>query len=158
MKGQYLAVNLDPEGEDLSNSTFVPTTLRPKTFARSIFRQKESDQVLITNYAQSARWNLILGNDAALTKFFYGSFKDVRIWKSTRSDAELFSFRFNQAPLQDNLEANIKFMDGSFDVYDAAETNAGGPRYPKNEPKMKLLTTDLSNIICATDTYFNPDV
>lgn len=42
---------------------------------------------------------MFLGNDIERTKSFYGSFKDVRIWKSIRSDAELITFRFNQAPL-----------------------------------------------------------
>lgn len=49
-------------------------------------------------------------------------------------------------------------MDGSFDVYNAADTNTNGPRYPKNEPSMNLLPTDLTNIICASDTYFNYDL
>ena len=82
----------------------------------------------------------------------------MRIWKAARSDAQLYSYRFNQAELQYDLQGNIKFMDGSFDVYNEADTNTNGPRYPKNEPTMELLETDLSNIICATDTYFNPEI
>jgi hypothetical protein len=52
----------------------------------------------------------------------------------------------------------LKFMDGNRDVYNTADTNVSGPRYPKNEPSMQLLKTDLTNIICATDTYFDPAV
>ena len=91
------------------------------------------------------------------SKQFYGSFKDVRVWKIDRSDAEVFSFRFNQAQLSEDLCANLKFMDGSFDVYNDAETNSSGPRYPKTEPTMKLKPTDRYNIVCSVDTYFNAE-
>jgi len=60
--------------------------------------------------------------------------------------------------VQEDLEGNLKFMDGNRDVYNTADTNTSGPKYPKNEPNMQLLATDTSNIICATDTYFNPGV
>lgn len=48
-------------------------------------------------------------------------------------------------------------MDGSFDVYNDADTAANGPKYPKTEGSMSLLPTDKSNIICAADLYFNPE-
>jgi len=110
---------------------------------------------LIQNYSRAQRWNIILGNDPTRSKTFFGSFKDVRVWKSLRSDADLYTFRFNQANKDDNLEANLKFMDGSFDVYNDAERATNGPRYPKNEMTMNLLPTSPYNIVCAVDTYFN---
>ena len=82
------------------------------------------------------RWNIILGNDKVRSKSFYGSFKDVRVWKTARSDAELYSYRFNQAQDDADLQGNMKFMDGSFDVYNDADTTSNGPRYPKTESTM----------------------
>lgn len=98
-----------------------------------------------------------MGNNATYAAKFFGSFKDVRLWKSVRTDAELYSYRFNQVDVQEDLEGNLKFMDGSSDVYNSADIDTSGPKYPKNEPGMQLLPTDTNNIICATDTYFNPE-
>ena len=79
---------------------------------------------------------MILANDAQFTKEFYGSFKDVRLWKSARTDAELYTNRFNQVDIQDDLEGNLKFMDGNRDVFNSADSNTAGSKYPKNEPTM----------------------
>ena len=42
---------------------------------------------------------MVLGNDyespGVYSKHFTGSFKDVRLWKSARTDSELYSYRFN---------------------------------------------------------------
>ena len=90
VKGQYLAIDID-----LTNprDDFKEKTLRPKTFAQSIYTKPE---FILANQSQQYRWNVILGNRPQLDLVFFGSFKDVRIWKSVRTDAELFSFRFNQ--------------------------------------------------------------
>ena len=160
VKGQYLAINLESQDKserDIANSDFKTKILSPKTFAKHIYKFKDSEVVQILNESAPQRWNVILGNNVTVSASFYGSFKDVRLWKSTRSDAELYSNRFNQVENQDDLEGNLKFMDGSQDVYNSAESNTNGPVYPKNEAAMKLLPTDLSNIICAPDTYFNPE-
>ena len=64
------------------------------------------------NVAGENAWNVIIGNDKAFSKSFYGSFKDVRLWKSVRSDGELYSHRFRQVGRHSDLQANFKFMDG----------------------------------------------
>ena len=157
VKGVYLAINLDVDANTTNSSTFKEQSLRPKTFSKSILKADSSAVIQIFNQNRIQRWNVILGNDANFTASFFGSFKDVRVWKTTRSDAELFSKRFNQVLAQPALSCNLKFMDGSRDVYNAAQIDFSGPTYPKNEQTMKLLPTDLSIIVCATDTYFNPD-
>ena len=64
-----------------------------------------------------------MGGDAP--KSFVGSFKDMRLWKSARTDAELYSQRFNQIKDDDNLAGNLKFMDGSPFIFNAAEYDVG---------------------------------
>lgn len=89
MKGQYLAINL--QGQD----SFRDETLRPQTFAKTIFKRDPVPEILILNQQLAQRWNVILGNNVEREMFFFGSFKDVRLWKQSRTDAELYSFRFN---------------------------------------------------------------
>ena len=93
VKGQYLAVNINENGD--ADPAFLSATLRPKTFANSIYKQ--TSEILVNeNLASQHRWNVILGNNGNFDKYFAGSFKDIRLWKAARSDAEIFSFRFNQ--------------------------------------------------------------
>jgi len=98
-----------------------------------------------------------LGNRASYDLTFYGSFKDVRLWKTARTDAELYSFRFNQVSGQDSLAGNLQFMDGSPYIKNAADNNISGLQFANIEPGMQLIASDGQNIICATDTYFDPD-
>lgn len=48
-------------------------------------------------------------------------------------------------------------MDGNPYVKNAAITNSSGVQFANIEPDMQLLQADDSNIICATDTYFDYD-
>ena len=64
------------------------------------------------NVSGANAWNIIIGNDKAFSKSFYGSFKDMRLWKVVRSDGELYSHRFRQVGRHSDLQANFKFMDG----------------------------------------------
>lgn len=103
------------------------------------------------------RWKVILGNDGTQSKYFAGSFKDVRLWKSARTDAELYSYRFNQVPNHPDLEGNLKFMDGNPYVKNAAISNENGVQFANIEPDMQLIDANETNLICATDTYFDFD-
>lgn len=53
------------------------------------------------------------------------------------------------------MQGNLKFMDGSPYVKNAAIINSSGVQFANIEPGMQLLPADDSNIICATDTYFD---
>lgn len=158
VKGQYLAINMEPSeargGTGKRVESFQDDILRPQQFSRTIYKKEE---IAFTNFANQHRWTVLLGNDykspGEYYKHFSGSFKDVRLWKSARSDSELYSYRFNQvvAPQQD-LAGNLKFMDGNPDIYNSADLTT----FPVIEPGMQLIESDGKNIICATDTYFNP--
>ena len=58
----------------------------------------------------------------------------------------------------DDLSGNLKFMDGNPYVINNAEIVTGGTQFANIEPDMKLLARDPTNVICATDTYFDPSV
>lgn len=73
-----------------------------------------------------------------------------------RSDAELYSYRFHQVPISEDLAGNLKFMDGNPNIYNNALINRRGLKFAVLEPQMELRETDGQNLICATDTYFNP--
>lgn len=83
----------------MSKSDFIRKTYSAQTFSKTVYRSKLSEEILIQNYEVAQRWTMILGNAPDLSKSFFGTFKDVRIWKQSRSDAELFSYRFNQAEI-----------------------------------------------------------
>jgi hypothetical protein len=99
---------------------------------------------------------VILGNNGTYDLSFYGSFKDVRIWKTSRTDTELMSYRFKQVEAQESLAGNMKFMDGSPYIKNSATINLSGMQFASFEPNMQLLPSDGTNIICGTDTYFDP--
>lgn len=85
VKGQYLKIDIETEAV----GSFSEDILRPSTFAKSVadFVSKND------NISEQRRWTVILGNEEP--KYFAGSFKDVKVWKTARSDAELYSKRFN---------------------------------------------------------------
>lgn len=89
IKGQYLKIDMDP---DVAEKSFPDKILRPSTFSKSV-KLDDVDNPNANLY-QQRRWTVTLGNDNPL-KEFAGSFKDVRVWKSARTDAELVSKRFN---------------------------------------------------------------
>ena len=114
-------------------SDFLDNTLRPRTFARSIYmtddtKSANEGKILINeNLYTQHRWNVILGNDGNFASYFAGSFKDVRLWKKARTDAEIFSYRFNQVITpQDNLSGNLKFMDGNPYIFNTADLGVSG--------------------------------
>lgn len=45
-------------------------------------------------------------------------------------------------------------MDGNPDIYNSADLTT----FPVIEPGMQLIESDGKNIVCATDTYFNPTI
>ena len=45
------------------------------------------------NFIQEITVNLIVGNDGLGMSGVYGSFKEVKLWSTIRSDPELFTFR-----------------------------------------------------------------
>ena len=74
-----------------------------------------------------------------------------------RSDAELYSDRFRQVDTdRDGLEGSIKFMDGSPKVYNRAVTGQELQLEIVDHDMVNILS-DKQNLICASDTYFNPD-
>ena len=87
VKGQYLAIDLD-----LNNANFRSDYYRAKNFAKSIYTEKKALQ--FENELRDYRWNVILGNNSTLGYYFYGYFKDVRVWSSSRKDEEILSYRF----------------------------------------------------------------
>ena len=149
VKGQYLAID-----RDSNNFDFKTQYMRGKSFAKSIFNEKRVFE--FENEFRDYRWNVILGNNSTFGYLFYGSFKDVRVWSSSRTDADILSYRFNQVKAQKNLAGNLKFMDGSPYIKNSAENNVNGVKFAAIESTMKLKPSDGKNIICATDTYFEP--
>ena len=84
VKCEYLAVNINTDTPPTPVEDFQLLTLRPQVFAKSIYRKDGG--ITLQNFSSEYRWNVILGNKAVESAglFFYGSFKDVRIWKSMR--------------------------------------------------------------------------
>jgi len=68
------------------------------------------------------------------------------------------SYRFNQVEAQETLAGNLKFMDGNPYIKNSAEINISGVQFASLEPDMQLLPSDGKNIICGTDTYFDPAI
>lgn len=89
VKGQYLAVNMDPETQD---DDFAAEILKPKSF----FQEITDAEIENPNISFENEWDIILGNSAVRSQSFYGSLKDVRLWRSLRSDGQLYSHRFRQ--------------------------------------------------------------
>ena len=92
----------------MDETDFAKKVLLPKSYSLSLAKAELESP----NVAGANAWNVIIGNDKAFSKSFYGSFKDVRLWKSVRSDGELYSHRFRQVGQHSDLQANFKFMDG----------------------------------------------
>lgn len=151
VKGQYLKVDMDPNAAD---KDFTAQILRPTTFAKVITNSGQKN----LNEEKQRRWTIALGQmNKGGKKHFAGSFRDVRLWKSARTDAELYSKRFNQINRDADLAGNLKFMDGNPYIFNSADTsNAGGIEFANIEPNMLLSKSDKKNLICASDTYFDP--
>ena len=66
---------------------------------------------------------MYVGNNQDFSSKLYGSFKDIRLWQSVRSDAQLYQHRFKQVrPSQESdLLANFKLMDGEQIVKNEAD-------------------------------------
>ena len=82
---------MNEDGDPVTD--FKTKSLRPFTFAKQIASSFEDERNL-ANYFRDYRWKVFLGAFDSNTSF-YGSFKDVRLWSSLRTDAELFTYRFN---------------------------------------------------------------
>jgi len=68
--------------------------MQAETFALSMI----DAEIENNNVFQDKAWSIILGNDADFSKVFYGSLKDVRLWKTARLDSDLYTYRFRQVP------------------------------------------------------------
>lgn len=79
VKGQYLAVNLDPERNPVKDFEQIIAT--PRTFVKSI----ADFEVAVAN-SNANVWQVNIGNDKDFSKKIYGTFKDIRLWNSARSD------------------------------------------------------------------------
>ena len=108
------------------------------------------------NYIQATTYKMILGNQYNYNQTMYGSFKDVRIWASIRSDTDLYTYRTRQVPVDDDLMANFKFMDGRQIIYNAATVNELGLFFPTSGNNTVIIPADGNNVVCAQDMYFNP--
>lgn len=135
--------------EDGVVENFERDILVPYTFARTFVNTGETNE----NEIKQRRWTVDLGN--LEPKWFAGSYKDVRLWKSARTDAELYSKRFTQIEKDENLAGNLKFMDGNPYIFNSAGSNTGGIEFANIEPNMILSKSDKTNLICASDTYFD---
>ena len=124
---------MDPEKID---ENFSEAIKRPLSFAKSVKGCiNEND-----NIVEQTRWSVILGNETP--KSFSGSFKDVRLWKSARTDADLYSNRFTQIEYDVDLAGNLKFMDGNPFIFNSAIKNNFGNEYANIEPKMLMDKPD----------------
>ena len=47
-------------------------------------------------------------------------------------------------------------MDGNPYIFNSADSNVEGIEFATIEPRMILAQSDLTNLICASDTYFDP--
>ena len=47
-------------------------------------------------------------------------------------------------------------MDGNPYIFNSAESNVEGIEFATIESRMILGKSDLTNLICASDTYFDP--
>ena len=141
VKGQYLKINMTEIDESYD---FPVRILRPSTFAKSI--KDLSDKLTKpleysnANLVEQRRWTVVLGSQDG--KYFAGSFKDVRLWKTARTDAQLYNKRFNQINQDADLAGNLKFMNGNPQIFNSADTDVDGKEFSTIEPRMILAATD----------------
>ena len=81
----------------------------PFTFAISLARNDDR----IMNYIEKIKWDVTLGNDWDNTLYQDAYFKDLRVWSSVRTVTDLYTYRLKQVPITNDLEVNLKLMDGS---------------------------------------------
>ena len=110
VKGQYLAVNLDPETHFVKN--FEQIVLTPRSYTQIIAAGTKS---YLPNFSRDNQWTVIVGNGPYQTKTIYGTFKDIRLWKTDRSDGKLYAHRFQQvrSSQEEDLAASFKLMSGN---------------------------------------------
>ena len=123
-KGQYLSVNL-------GDSDFQNAILKPKTFAIGV----TDSPIKFPNLLNDDEWSVSIGNDLETNRLFEGRVKDVRLWKTVRSDEELYAFRFRQVEANDELSFNVKFMDGSYLIINEAIIENLGDLTKATEPR-----------------------
>ena len=75
-----MAVNLDPERNPVKDFEQIIAT--PRTFVKSI---ADFEEVAVAN-SNANVWQVNIGNDKDFSKKIYGTFKDIRLWNSARSD------------------------------------------------------------------------
>ena len=109
-------MNLNDDDEADGGSDLSQKLLLPKSFSKST-------TVDNTILRLSKRWTIYVGNNKELTQSIYGSYKDIRLWNSVRSDEQLYQHRFRQVrPSQEaDLIASFKFMDGDPNIRNEAE-------------------------------------
>ena len=94
-------MNLDSEGriED-----FQTASLGIQKFQKDI---SDSSRSFWTSSGDLS-WDVTIGNDRSMSRTFYGALKDVRLWSSARTAAQIYSNRFVQvAGTEPFLKANF---------------------------------------------------
>ena len=123
----------------------------PFTYAISL--AGNDDRIL--NYIEKIKWDVTLGNDWDNALYQDAYFKDLRVWSSVRTVTDLYTYRLRQVPITDDLEVNLKLMDGSPMV-----PNYSSVRY-RSQLDHALATgatfveSDGDNLVCSEEMFFN---
>ena len=59
----------------------------------------------------------------------------MRLWRTIRTDEELYAYRFRQVEANDELSFNAKFMDGSYLIINEAIIEHLGDLTKATEPR-----------------------
>ena len=96
-----------------------------------------------------------MGNnwDSSLKQDAY--FKDLRVWSSVRSATDLYTYRVKQVPFSEDLQVNLKLMDGSPVVVNYAITGDRNSLQRAKANKVKFVPSDGGNLVCAGDMFFD---
>ena len=88
-------------------------------------------------------------------KTTFGSFKDVRLWTSHRSDDEISANRFVQAKPSDDLIINLKLMDGNLEEIRNVANQTTMLGSPVERTNVTFVQQDNENVVCPAETFFD---
>ena len=92
-------------------------------------------------------------------KTTFGSFKDVRLWTSHRSDDEISANRFVQAKPSDDLIINLKLMDGNLEeLRNVANQTTNVLGSLVEHTNITFDQQDNENVVCPAETFFDKRV
>ena len=140
MIGQYVAINL-------STSNNVNQDILPITYAQNI----ASNNDRIQNYIERTKWTITLGNNWDNSKYQDAYFKDLRVWTSVRSVADLYTYRTKQVPISDDLHVNLKLLDGNPMALNFASTSGKTAM----STGVTYVMSDGDNLVCSADMFFD---